>query len=54
MAHYIVKETVVLIRYVEADTKEAAIASVKEMSVREFDEVDCSIESKFAAEEYEN
>lgn len=47
MKTYIVRETVVLIRRIEAETKEEAIAKVRDMSVADFEEVDCSVPEKF-------
>ncbi|WP_287228473.1 hypothetical protein [Mesorhizobium sp.] len=42
MTSYAVREDVTLIFYVEANSKEEAIAKMKERGVRDFDEVDCS------------
>lgn len=42
MPRYIVRETVTLIRYIEAESESEAIAKVREMGVGDFEEVDCS------------
>lgn len=49
MAVYIVRETVVLIRRIEANSEQEAIAKVRDMGVGDFDEVDCSEPERISA-----
>jgi uncharacterized protein YkuJ len=40
---YIVRETVTLVRYIDAKSEADALAQVKDMSAADFDEIDCSV-----------
>lgn len=42
MARYVVRETLTLIRYIEAENEADALSTVNDMGAGDFDEVDCS------------
>lgn len=43
---FIVKEVVTLVFEIEADSEAEALAKHRDMSARDFDEVDCSVPEK--------
>ena len=51
MKTYIVRETVTLIRRIEAETKEAAISKARDKGIGDFEGVDCSLPERFEATE---
>jgi hypothetical protein len=54
MPHYIVREPLIVIRYIEAATAEEAVAKAKEMAPSEYDELECLNQApEWLVEEYD-